>query len=95
LVHPHVVNLTEVLMDPSDRSIFMVFEYAEHDLLVCSMICFQKIRCLIMSHCYLANSPFSQCAQEADTRINRQIRSLSTTSRCFLSSLQLRFASVR
>lgn len=34
LDHENVVKLTQVIMDASDRSIAMVFEYAEHDLLV-------------------------------------------------------------
>ncbi|KAI8924659.1 kinase-like domain-containing protein [Entophlyctis helioformis] len=33
LHHENVVNLEEVMLDPKDRSISMVFEYAEHDLL--------------------------------------------------------------
>ncbi|KAJ3405476.1 cyclin-dependent protein kinase [Chytriomyces hyalinus] len=33
LSHVNVVNLEEVYVDPLDRSIYMVFEYAEHDLL--------------------------------------------------------------
>ena len=32
--HPHVVDLFDILLDPSDRSISLVFEYAEHDFLV-------------------------------------------------------------
>nr|KAJ3419165.1 cyclin-dependent protein kinase [Polyrhizophydium stewartii] len=33
LHHENVVNLEEVMLDPKDRSISMVFEFAEHDLL--------------------------------------------------------------
>ncbi|KAJ3389881.1 cyclin-dependent protein kinase [Lobulomyces angularis] len=33
LKNENVVHLEEVLLGPSDRSIYMVFEYAEHDLL--------------------------------------------------------------
>jgi cyclin-dependent kinase 8/11 len=35
LRHENVVALEEVMLEPVDRSIYMVFEYAEHDLLVC------------------------------------------------------------
>ena len=35
LSHQNIVGLREVLLDPTDKSINMVFEYAEHDLLVC------------------------------------------------------------
>ncbi|KAI9356313.1 kinase-like domain-containing protein [Zopfochytrium polystomum] len=34
LSHENVVRLAEVLLNPIDRSIYMVFDYAEHDLLV-------------------------------------------------------------
>ncbi|TPX33394.1 hypothetical protein SmJEL517_g03749 [Synchytrium microbalum] len=33
LNHENIVALEEVMLDPSDRSIYMVFEYCEHDLL--------------------------------------------------------------
>ncbi|KAI9023141.1 kinase-like domain-containing protein, partial [Hyaloraphidium curvatum] len=33
LHHENIVGLNEVLIDPLDRSIYMVFDYAEHDLL--------------------------------------------------------------
>ncbi|KXS22468.1 Pkinase-domain-containing protein [Gonapodya prolifera JEL478] len=33
LRHENVVSLDEVMIDPADRSIYMVFDYAEHDLL--------------------------------------------------------------
>ncbi|KAJ3415993.1 cyclin-dependent protein kinase [Chytridiales sp. JEL 0842] len=34
LHHENIVALEEVMLDPVDRSIYMVFEYAEHDLLL-------------------------------------------------------------
>ncbi|KAI8832367.1 kinase-like domain-containing protein [Chytridium lagenaria] len=33
LCHENIVALEEVVLDPADRSIYMVFEYAEHDML--------------------------------------------------------------
>ncbi|TPX40424.1 hypothetical protein SeMB42_g06012 [Synchytrium endobioticum] len=33
LNHENVITLEEVMLDPTDRSIYMVFEYCEHDLL--------------------------------------------------------------
>jgi cyclin-dependent kinase 8/11 len=33
LEHENVVHLKEVLLDPFDRSIYLVYDYAEHDLL--------------------------------------------------------------
>ncbi|KAJ3342219.1 cyclin-dependent protein kinase [Gonapodya sp. JEL0774] len=33
LRHENVVSLEEVMIDPADRSIYMIFDYAEHDLL--------------------------------------------------------------
>lgn len=34
LKHENIIGLNEVLIDPLDRSIYMAFDYAEHDLLV-------------------------------------------------------------
>lgn len=34
LHHENIVNLEQVIIDPNDRSIAMVFDYADHDLLV-------------------------------------------------------------
>jgi cyclin-dependent kinase 8/11 len=36
LNHENIVFLEEVIIDPKDRSIAMVFDYTEHDLLVLS-----------------------------------------------------------
>lgn len=32
LNHPHIVNVSEVVVGPSLDSVFMVMEYADHDL---------------------------------------------------------------
>ena len=40
--HRNVVKLHQVIVDPLDRAISMVFDYAEHDLLVFNiLICVQ------------------------------------------------------
>ena len=38
LHHFNVVHLEEVILDPIDRSIYMIIEYAEPDLLVCQCL---------------------------------------------------------
>jgi cyclin-dependent kinase 8/11 len=34
LNHENIVGLEEIMADPLDKSIYMIFNYAEHDLLV-------------------------------------------------------------
>jgi serine/threonine protein kinase len=43
LSNENIVALEEVMLDQSDRSIYMVFEYCEHDLLVC-VLCLLYMR---------------------------------------------------
>ena len=50
LSHENIVALAEVLLDPVDRSIYMVFEYAEHDLLVSSWMLLFLIIIIIISN---------------------------------------------
>lgn len=33
LSHKYIVNLMDVMLDPDDKSLYLVFDYAEHDLL--------------------------------------------------------------
>jgi cyclin-dependent kinase 8/11 len=55
--HRNIVNLEDIMLNPVERSISMVFEYAEHDLLVTSppSLCMRPIRTHAARRFFLAN----------------------------------------
>lgn len=45
LHHNNLAHLRNVMLE--DKSIYMIFEYAEHDLLVCCLLICILVRCMV------------------------------------------------